>query len=141
MSTLTTAARNAARNAVNALVDAGVGTYPTLRLQTSGDADLLVINLNTTKAIADAVAGVSTMNPPDGEGTWVDYQQLPGSAGVVAKGVVCDKDSTVVETASVGTTGSGEEIELTSLTLATDIPVKFSAAPTLTQRETYDPTP
>lgn len=141
MSTLEIAARNAARNAVNALVDAGVGTYPTLRLRTSGDADLLVVNLNTTKAIADAVAGVATMNPPDGEGTWVNYQQLPSSAGVVAKGVVCDKDVNVVETASVGVTSSGEEIELTSLTLATDIPVKFAAAPTLTQRETYDPTP
>lgn len=141
MSTLSTAARNAARNAVNALADAGAGTYPTLRYQTSADADLLVINLDTTKAIADAVAGVSTFNPPDGGASWVDYEQLPSSAGVVGKAVIADKDGTVVETGSVGVTGSGEEFELTSLTLATDIPVKFSAAPTVTQRETYDPTP
>ena len=141
MSTLSTAARNAARNAINALLDVGSGTYPTVRFQTSGDADLLVINLDTTKAIMDAVAGVSTFNPPDGEVSWVDYEQTPSAAGTVAKVVLADTDGTVVETCSAGTTGSGEEWELTSLNLTTEIPVKFSAAPTVTQRETYDPTP
>jgi hypothetical protein len=133
--------RNAMRNAGNALFDAGSGTYPTLRYRTSGDADLLVINLDTTKAVADAADAVSTFNPPDGEASWVGYQQLPSAAGTVAKVAICDKDGNVRETGSVGTTGSGEEFELTSLTLATDIPVTFSAAPTVTQRETYDPTP
>lgn len=133
--------RNAMRNAGNALLDAGTGTYPTARYRTSGDADLLVINLDATKAVADAIDGVSTFNPPAGAGSWVGYQQLPSAAGTVAKVALCDKDDNVRETCSVGTTGSEEEWKLTSLTLATDIPVTFNAAPTVTQRETYDPTP
>jgi hypothetical protein len=141
MSTLSTAARNAARNAINALADAGSGSNPTLRFRTSGDVDLLVVDLDSTKAIADSVDGVSTYNNPDGEGSWVNYEQTPSAAGTCAKVVLADKDGTVVETMSVGTTGSGEEFELTSLNLTTDIPVEFLAAPTATQRESYDPTP
>lgn len=141
MSILSTDARNEARNAINAQLDEGSGTYPTIRYRTAADADLLVINLDTTKAIADAIDGVSTFNPPDGAGSWVDYQQLPSAAGTVAKVALCNRDGAVVETASVGITGSDEEFKLTSLTLATDIPVTFNAAPTATQLETYDPTP
>jgi hypothetical protein len=141
MSTLSPAARNAARNAINALADAGSGSNPTLRFQTSGDVDLLVVNLDSTKAIADAVDGVSTYNNPDGEDSWVNYEQTPSASGTCAKAVLADKDGNVVETASVGTTGSGEEIELTSLSLTTEIPVEFLAAPTATQIVSYDPTP
>lgn len=140
MSTLSTAARNAARNAINALVDAGVSNGQ-LKYLTSGDAELLVITLDGTKAIADAVTGVSTFNAPDGEATWVDFEATPTAGGTCAKVVLADSDDTVVETFSVGTTGSGEEFELTSLTLSTEIPVVFSAAPTVTQIATYDPTP
>jgi len=135
------AARNAARNAINALADAGNGSYPTLRYQTAADADLLVINLDSTKAIADAVDAVSEFNPPNGEESWVDYEQTPTASGGCAKVVLTDKNETFVETYSVGTIGSGEEWELTSVNLTTEIPFRFLSAPTVTQRETYDPTP
>lgn len=141
MSTLSTAARNAARNAINALADAGSGTYPTLQYRTSAHAALLSIQLNSTKAIGDAVAGVSTFAAPNGEATWVGFSQLPSSAGTAAEVVLCDKDGNVVETYSLGTTGSGEEFTLTTQNLVTDVPVTFSAAPTVTQRDVYDPTP
>lgn len=141
MSTLSTAARSAARNAINALADAGAGANPTLRFRTAADLDLLSVTLDGAKAIADAVSGVSEFNPPDGEASWVDYSQLPSAAGICAKVVLCDKDATVVETYSIGVVGSGEETEVLSLTFATDIPLKWSAAPTVTQRATYDPTP
>lgn len=141
MSTLSTAARNAARNAVNALADAGAGTNPTLQYRTAADAPLLTINLNATKAIADASDGVSTFAAPAGEASWVGYSKLPTSAGTAAKVVLCDKAGTVVETYSLGTTGSGEEFTLTTLNLTTEVPITFSVAPTVTQLASYDPTP
>lgn len=141
MSTLTTAARNAARNAINALADAGAGSNASLRYRTSADADLLVVTLDGTKAIADAVAGVSTFNAPDGEATWVDYEQNPSATGTCAKLVLCDTDGDDVEEYSIGITGSGEEATVSTLSFDTAVAMKWSAAPTATQRETYDPTP
>jgi hypothetical protein len=141
MSTLSTSARNAARNAINALADAGSGTYPTLNFQTSGDSNLLIINLDSTKAIADAVTGVSTFNPPNGESSWVGFQQTPSAAGTLDHVVLLNTDGTEVERYSVGVTSSGEEFEVTTLSLTTDVPLSFAAAPTVTQRESYDPTP
>jgi hypothetical protein len=139
MSILPDASRNAARNAINALADGGAGTYPTLRYQTAADADLLVVNLDTTKAIADAVAGVSTFNPPDGEASWVGYSQFPSGNGTVAKCVLTNRAGTVVETYNVGLTGSSAEVKLDTLTMATTTAVQWSAAPTVQQLASYTP--
>ena len=140
MSTISSAARTVARNAINTLVDAGSGTNPTLRYRTAADADLLVINLNATKAIADAVDGVSAINPPAGEASWVGYSQYPTAAGTAAKVVLCDKDGTIVETGSLGVTGdTSAEFHLGSLTMDTGVAANWSAAPTVSQRASYTP--
>jgi hypothetical protein len=142
MSTLSNTARTTARNAINALVDGGAGTNGTLRYQTSTDADLLVITLNGTKAITDATNGVSPLAAPvSGGGSWSTFSQLPSAGGVVAKVVLANKAGVVVETFSVGVTGSGEEFTLDSLTLDVGVAVTMTTAPTVTQRASYDPTP
>jgi hypothetical protein len=139
MSTLSTAARNAARAAIDDLIDGGASNGY-LAFRTSGDADLLVITLQDP-AVGAPSSGVSTANPPNGEASWVSYAPTPSAGGTCAKVVTCDSDDNVIETFSVGTTGSGEEFEVTSLTFSTEIPVEFSAAPTFTQNASYDPTP
>lgn len=141
MSTLSTAARNAARNAINALLDAGSGSNPSMLIRDGSQTTLVEITLDGTKAIADAVAGVSTMNAPDGEASWSGYSVAPDASGTAADCVLRDTDDNIVETLSVGVTGSGEEVELGSLSIQTGVNVVFSAAPTATQRATYDPTP
>jgi hypothetical protein len=139
MSTLSTAAQNAARAAIDDLIDAG-SSNGYLAYRTSGDVDLLVITLQDP-AVGAPAAGVSTLNPPNGESDWAGFSATPSAAGTVAKVVTCDSDDNVIETFSVGATGSGEEFEVTSLSFTTEIPIEYSAAPTLTQNASYDPTP
>jgi hypothetical protein len=143
MSTSSAAARNARINGVsmNALLAAGSAvSYPTFRIRTSANADLIVVNLHQTTPIGTAVNGVATVAAPQGEASWVDFTQT-GTSGTAAKAVLCDRDNTVTETLSVGVTGSGEEVTLASLTIDGAVGVTFGAAPTITAVETYDPTP
>lgn len=110
--TLSTAARNAACNAVVDLIDAGSGAG-NLKLYNSGETDLLCeITLNDP-AFGDAAAGVATLDAGSGlSGT--------GESGVSANAVVgkfCDSDDNVVLEVDVGATGSGAVIELDSVTI------------------------
>lgn len=143
MSTLSAAARNAARDAINDLLEAGsTVTYPSMRFRTAADADLLVIDLAQTSPFAAASAGVAAANNPiTGGGSWATFSQNPSDNGVAAKLVLCDRNETVVETLSVGATGSGEEFEVANTTFATTSAITATTAPTVNIRESYDPTP
>lgn len=131
MSTYSTAARNAARDAISALLVAGSGTYPTMKIRDAAQVTLVSVNLNATTPIGAASNGVATVAPPFGEATWVGYVVTPVANGTAADCVFCDKDGTVVETGTVGT--SGAEVILSSLTIQTTVAIAFTAAPTLTQ--------
>lgn len=142
MSLLTNAARSAARNAVNALVDAGAGANPTLRFRTSADADLLIVTLDATNAILDAVDGVSSYEDPvSGGGSWATFSQNPTADGLADYVAVFDTDGTEVERYSIGVTGSGEEVIVNTLNFVTTLPVTATVAPTCSIRAYYDPTP
>lgn len=132
MATLSTDARNTACDAVTALLNAGAGSNPQLIIRTGAQAPLCTINLNGTDAVGDAAAGVATVAPPAGEGSWVGYQINPSADGVAADAVVVDKDATVVYTLTVGVT-AGVDLQLATVTLQTAVPITFSAAPTITQ--------
>jgi len=132
MATLSTDARNTACDAVTALLNAGAGANPQLIIRTAAQATLCTIDLDSTDAVGDAVAGVATVAAPDGEASWVGYQINPSADGVAADAVVVDKDATVVYTLTVGITAS-VDLQLATLTLQTAVPITFSAAPTITQ--------
>jgi len=121
MATLTTAARNAACDAIVDLVDVGAGSNGTLQIGTTGFASVLVtFDLDAT-AFGDAATGVATA------------ASLPISATAVATGTaaeyrVRDADDTVVWSGTdVGTfendvvlsttsISSGQSIDLTACT-------------------------
>lgn len=143
MSTLATAARNAARDAINDLLEAGSAvTYPSMRFRTAGDAELMTVNLAATSPFGASSAGVATANAPiTGGGAWATFSQNPTADGTAAKVVLCDRDNTVVETLSVGATGSGEEFEVSNVNFVTTSAVTTTTAPTVNIRASYDPTP
>jgi hypothetical protein len=118
--THTTAARDAAANAVVDLLDAG--TPPGfLVFQTSGDATVCTITLETTAFGASSV-GVATM--AQGSGKVSDE----ATAGTIAKAKFTNAAGTSVILCAVATTGSdinvpggltlanGDKIEITALT-------------------------
>jgi hypothetical protein len=134
MATLSTNARNTSCDAVTALLNAGSGANPQLIIRTAAQATLCTINLDGTDAVGDAVAGVATVAPPAGEGSWVGYQINPSADGVAADAIVVDKDAATVYELTVGVTaGPGVDLQLATLTLQTAVPITFSAAPTITQ--------
>lgn len=143
MSTISDAARNAARDAINALLTSGSAvSYPTLRVRDSSNNVLLSIDLNATTPFGAASAGVATANAPvSGGGSWATFSQAPSQDGLADHAVYCDRDNTVIETLSVGATGSGEEFELSNLNLVTTSNVTMTTAPTVTALASYDPTP
>jgi hypothetical protein len=132
MATLSTDARNTACDAVTALLNAGAGANPQLIIRTAAQATLCTVNLDGTDAVGDAVAGVATVAPPAGEGSWVGYQINPSADGVAADAIVVDKDAATVYELTVGVT-AGVDLQLATLTLQTAVPITFSAAPTITQ--------
>lgn len=101
--TLESNARNAAVNAITALLNSG-----TLEFQTSADNEVATVTFAST-AFGSAVAGVATAN------TITDDTNATG--GTIAKAVAKKSDSTPVFTLTVGTVGSGEDVELTSLVI------------------------
>ena len=140
MSTRSTLLRNQVLNSYNALLILGAGDNPTLRFRTSTHADLMVVLLHATIPMDTASSGEASMLRPSSE-TWVDYEQSPTANGTCTEVCLCDKDGTVHETFSVGEAESGEEFIVASVVFNTAIPQKFTAAPKVVQRASYDPTP
>lgn len=130
MTTSSTASRNSRLTALNTLLAAGSGTYPTMKIRNASTTTLVSVDLDATNPIATPSAGVAELNPPAGEATWIDYTKTPSVSGTASDVVLCDKDGNVIETATIGV--SGTEMIINTLTISTTIDVKFTATPTLT---------
>lgn len=114
MTTLSTAARNAACDAVVDMLDGG-----TLEFQTASDVEVSTLTLGTP-AFGAASNGTATANAmtPDASST---------GGGPITKGVFKDSGGTAVVTVTVSTVGNGGEIELTSTTIAAGEPITISS--------------
>ena len=133
MQNLTNAVRSAMCDAQVDLLDAGAGE-PTLSIETSGDAALLVIGLNATAAFGSATNGVATAAAPTtGGGNWSTFSQLPSAAGTAAKAKWKDGDGNTLYESTVSTVAAGTgEVQFATLTFDTAVAVTTTAAPTIT---------
>lgn len=115
--TLSTAARNAACDAIVDLIDAGAGDGY-IEIQTSGDT-VLVKNLFQDPAFGDAAAGVATANLPMDDGTAI-------ATGTAAKARIADSDDTVIISEMTVGTGS-EDVVLGSTSITTGDIIRYTA--------------
>ena len=104
MTTLTTAARNAACNATVDLVDAG-STNPNGRLifRTSGEVEVATLNFSAT-AYGAAIAGVATAA--------AIASDTSATGGVITLFTVEDRDNTEVFRGTVTAVGGGGDAEI-----------------------------
>jgi hypothetical protein len=122
MSTLSTAARNAACNAAVDLVDAGAGAG-NLIIRTSGGTTLVSFTLDDP-AFGNAATGVATA------------AGFPKTATASASGTadnyqIRDSDNNVIISGTVGTSGTDIVLDNTSINNGQD--VELAASPTHTQ--------
>jgi hypothetical protein len=120
MATLTTAARNAACNAIVDLIDAGSGAG-TLVFETSGDAEVATLTFSDP-AFGNAATGVATASAITSD--------TNAAGGTIAQASAFDSDDNKVIEMTCGT--SGAEINLSSLTIAGGDTVSCSSL-TITQ--------
>ncbi len=114
MSTLSTAGRNAAVNAVTALIN--VSAPGKLQFQTSGSVAVATLTFSSTSFGAGST-GVATANAITSD--------TNAAGGTTTKAVLTDGASTVVLTATVGTSGS--DINLSSVVIGAGDTVAVSA--------------
>lgn len=109
MPTLSTAARNAACNAIVDLLDAGTTvTYPYVKFEASNHAEVALCNFTGATAFGSANTGVATA------GTIGDDTSAAG--GTVAHVGLYDQDNTEIITCTIATTSSAD-FQLASLTV------------------------
>lgn len=113
--TLTTAARNAACDAIVDLLDAGAGAG-TLEFQTSGDVEVATLTFSDP-AFGAAATGVATASAITSD--------TNATGGTIAKFRVFDSDSNEVLSGSVGT--SGQDINLNTLSVSASDTVAVSS--------------
>lgn len=117
--THSTAAQNAATNAVVDLLDAGSGdANGDLVFRTSGDTEVATLALSNP-AYGAASSGVATAD------TISDDADATG--GTIAKATQNDRDNTIVVTCSVTATGGGGDIELSSVAIGAGDTVSVSS--------------
>ena len=109
--TLTTAARNAACDAIVDLLDAGAGAATIKLTLANGSTEVATLTMNDP-AFGAAVAGVATM---DASPT-VEDTSATGNAGAATIAIFQDSDNTEVFRCAVGTSGS--DINLTNNVIA-----------------------
>ena len=117
---LTTGARNAACNAIVDLIDVGsTDANGDLVIRTAADAELATLAFSNP-AFGDAVSGVATAN------AIADDTSATGG-GVAANFITQNRNKAEVCEGSVGTTGSGEDLELSSTTVNNGDTVSISS--------------
>jgi hypothetical protein len=115
MATLSTAARNAACNAIVDLIDAGSGAGR-LVFRTSGAAEVATLTFSDP-AFGGASTGVATASAITSD--------TSATGGTVTNATLEDSDANTVLTATVST--SGADINLTSTTIAASETVSVSS--------------
>ncbi len=113
------AVRNDIADLVVDKLDVGT-TNPSGRLvlNTSGDVEVATLPFSAT-AFGAAAAGVATANAITDDSS--------ATGGVAAKCILTDRDNTTIINGSVGATGSGEDIELSSTTIGATDTVSMSS--------------
>ena len=125
--TLSTAARNAAANAIVDLVDGGTtDANGDLVIMTSGEVEVATLAF-ANPAFGAASSGVATANA-----ITADSSATGGTAAIF---VVQDRDNTEIWRGSVGTPGSGADLELQSVVIGAGDSVTVTAF-TMTMPET-----
>lgn len=115
MATLSTAARNAACNAVVDLLDAGSGAGA-LVFRTSGDVEVATLAFSDP-AFGNASTGVATADTITSD--------TSATGGTTTKATLEDSDTNIVITATVGTSSS--DINLSSTTIGNGDTVSISS--------------
>jgi len=115
MPTLSTAARNAACDAIVNLIDAGVAAG-NLIFRTSGDIEVATLPFSDP-AFGDAATGTATAATISSDSN--------ATGGTVAKATLEDSDANIVLTATVST--SGADINLSSLAIGAGDTVSVSS--------------
>lgn len=115
MATLSTAARNAACNAIVDLCDAGVGAGK-LVIRTSGDVEVATLTLSDP-AFGNAATGVATASAITSD--------TSATGGTAAKFTLEDDSAAAIITGTVGT--SGAELNLSSTTIGAGATVSVSS--------------
>lgn len=117
MPTLSTAARNAACNAIVDLIDAGsADANGDLQFQTAGAAEVATLEF-ANPAFGAAATGVATANAITSD--------TDAAGGTTTQAVFRDRDNATVLTATVGT--SGADINLSSTTVGASDTVSVSS--------------
>ena len=114
--TLTTAARNAACNAIVYLVDAGAGAGNLILYLANGTTEVATLALNDP-----AFGNSGAVNPGEavmGTSPAVTDASATGNAAAATIGIFKDSDGTEVLRCSVSATGGGGDIVLTNNVIA-----------------------
>lgn len=117
MAALSTAARNAAADAIAALVDAGAGAGK-LKLGTASMSTLLAELTMSATAFAAAVAGVLTANS-------ITQDSSADASGTAVEFILEDSNGNLVISGSVGT--SGTDVVMVSNIITATEPVSITA--------------
>lgn len=114
-----TTVRNAITDAVVDLVDAGSGAGY-IELTTAGDVEVATLALQDPAFGSASGGSASALSPP--------FEDSSATGGTATKVKVKDSDDNVVYQGTVGLTGSGADVELTSNVIAAGSIVRFTAA-------------
>lgn len=116
---LSTPARNLAANAVVGALDSGAGAGK-LKIYTTGQGTLLGTLTFSEPAFAGASVGVATASA-------ITSDASADNTGVAAEFVASDFTDTVIFSGSVGTIGSGEDMEMNTVNIVAGGPIGCSS--------------
>ena len=119
--TLSTPAKNAANDAITALVDAGsANPQGAMLIKTAGAALLVTLDFDAAPAFAPSAAGQAVLNNTPKTGTAV-------AAGTAALFDVVDLDGVVIYSGTVGLSGSGADAIIDSVNIQVSDTVQLNS--------------